>query len=362
MNRITKEEWIERFKNVHGDKYDYSLVEYKNSKTKIKIICNKCGNIFEQLSQPHLRGQGCPFCKGTIKKTTEQFIKQAKSIHNNKYDYSLVDYKNNYTKVKIKCNRCQNVFEQTPTNHLKGKECPFCKSTKTTEQFIKDAVKVHGNKYDYSLVDYKKSKIKVKIKCNRCQNIFEQKPNSHLNGNGCPYCSGKNRNTASFIEQAKLIHGNKYDYSLVNYIGGKTKIKIICNKCGNIFEQTPSMHLQGDGCHFCKMPKGETKIKEILNKNNILFKEQKKYSDLKDINPLSYDFYLPIQNILIEYNGIQHYKIINHFGGYKIFLIQKHHDWLKRKYAKKNDIKLLTIPYWEFNNIDKILKENLSGY
>ena len=155
------------------------------------------------------------------------------------------------------------------------------------------------------------------------------------------------KTTEQFIEEAKQVHGDKYDYSLVNYINNYTKVKIKCNNCRLIFKQKPNDHLNGSGCPKCAISKGENKIKNILKENDVFFEEQKTFPDLKDKRKLSYDFYIPSKNLLIEYNGEQHYKSIKHFGGRKRFLLQKHHDWLKRKYDKKNGITLLVIPFWK---------------
>ena len=292
--------------------------------------------------------------------TTEQFIKRAKLVHGNKYDYTLVEYKNTDTKVKIIC-PVHGIFEQRPNDHLKGKGCSKCskkssakKRQKTTEQFIEEAKKIHGDNYDYSLVNYQGNKIKVKIIC-PIHGIFEQSPNDHLGGKGCKFCAGNIiKTTKQFIEEAKKIHGDNYDYSLVEYVNAKTKIKIICNNCKKIFEQTPDKHYK-QCCPYCSSSKGEKQIRNYLKEKKIIFEEQKKFNDLRDKSLLSYDFYIPLKNLLIEYNGIQHYKSNDYFGGYGKFLIQKHHDWLKRKYAIKNNINLLIIPYWEYDNIDKIL-------
>ena len=288
--------------------------------------------------------------------TKKQFVEKAKLVHGNDYDYSLVDYKNNKTKVKIKCNTCKNIFEQRPNNHLNGQNCPFCFGSKklTTEQFIEKAKQIHGNKYDYSLVEYINAKTKVKIKCNNCGNIFEQIPDVHTNSrHGCTFCSPTSKlNTEQFIEKARIIHGDDYDYSLVEYKNSNTKIKIKCNTCKKIFEQRPHDHLKGCGC-FCAY-KGEIEIENYLKENNISFEKTKKYSNLKDKSLLSYDFYIPLKNLLIEYNGEQHYK--NKFKKpLHEWHRQLHHDWLKRKYAKDNNINLLIIPYWKFGNIKEIL-------
>ena len=193
---------------------------------------------------------------------SEKFIIDAKKIHENKYDYSLVDYINNKSKVKIIC-PTHGEFEQIPEDHSSGHGCRKCAGDNqrilkqsNTEEFTTKAYKIHENKYDYSLVDYVISSIKVKIIC-PIHGEFEQTPNAHLRGKGCPKCAGdKTRvrcqsNTEDFTTKADKIHENKYDYSLVDYKNAHTKIKIICPIHGE-FEQTPNSHLSGQGCHKCK--------------------------------------------------------------------------------------------------------------
>jgi len=366
--RLTTEEFIKKAKLIHNDEYNYSLVEYKNSKTKVKIIHNICKRVFEQKPSNHLDGCGCIYCYGTPKKTTEQFIKDAKKIHGNKFDYSLVDYVDNKTKVKIICNNCKRIFEQTPNSHLNGDGCSWCATNKklTREEFIKKSKIVYGDRYDYNLVNYVNSITNVKIRCKK-HGIFEQTPENHMNGHGCKECRKDflrkkfALTTEEFIERSRKIHGNKYDYSLVNYINTKTKVKIICPEHG-IFEQIPDNHYNGAKCPCCQCFKGEQKIADYLNSKNIESVYEYKYDDLKDEKLLSYDFYLQKYNLLIEFNGKQHYEFISYFHkDLHDFHKQLHHDWLKRKYAQKNNIKLLTIPYWDYDRIEEILGEAIDN-
>jgi len=195
-NQKTTKQFIEDAKKIHNNKYDYSLVEYKNNHTKVKIRCPEHG-IFKQLPVNHIhQPNGCPKCFGSVKKTTKQFIEGARKIHGNKYDYSLVDYKNAHSKIKIKC-PIHGIFKQSPNKHVNFKNnCPKCsiesghlKLTKTTEKFIEGAMKIHGNKYDYSLVDYKNINHIVEIICPK-HGIFKQTPAKHINGqHGCQKCS-----------------------------------------------------------------------------------------------------------------------------------------------------------------------------
>ena len=230
---------------------------------------------------------------------------------------------------------------------------------KTTEQFIEEARKIHGSKYDYSKVNYVNNKIKVEIICPEHGSFF-QTPHNHLSlKRGCSECSGNRKSsTEQFIEKAKKIHGNKYDYSKVNYIDNKTKVEIICPKHGSFF-QTPGGHLQGHGCCYCNTSRGEKAVENFLIENKIQFNSQKKFSDCRDKYSLPFDFYLPELNIIIEYNGIQHYESVEHFGGEKKLHLQRHHDWLKRKYCKDNNITLITISYNE--NVEEALKNILKN-
>ena len=351
MKRKTKKEFIKESKEVHGVKYDYSLVEYKGSKTKVKITCLIHGE-FLQTPNNHLNGNGCPKCNGGVPYNMEDFIKKAKLLYNDKYDYSLVEYKNSQTKVKIICPN-HGIFEQIPNSHLRNHGCPHCNGgiKLTLEQFINKSNKIHIGKYDYLLVDYKNAHIKIKIICKK-HGMFKQTPYSHLNGNGCPKCIGRNKTTNEFIKESKEIHGDKYDYSLTEYIKHIKKIKIICTKHG-IFEQTPHNHLSGFGCIKCNESKGELEIRKILENNNIKYISQKRFEKCKNINILPFDFYLPNLNLCIEYDGEQHYKPINYFGGKKEFKNIQIRDQIKNKYCKNNNIKLLRIKYNE-NILDKL--------
>ena len=189
----TRDEFIEKSKQIHGNEFDYNSVEYKNSKQKVYIRHNKCGRYFWQSPVCHLQGQSCPHCAGKMKLTTEEFVTRASIVHSDKYNYDNVEYKNMHTKVKIKHNKCDKYFLQSPFEHLKGCGCPYCagKIKLTTEEFIARANIVHGDKYDYSLVNYINTKNKIKIKHNKCGKMFEQLPSNHLQGQKCSYCFRK---------------------------------------------------------------------------------------------------------------------------------------------------------------------------
>ena len=362
MKKLTIQEFIEKANKIHNHLYDYSNVDYINSRAKIKIKCPKHG-IFEQIASKHLRGQGCSICGGKYQSTTQEFIEKANKLHNHLYDYSNVEYINALNKIQIKCPK-HGIFEQTPHNHLKRQGCPKCGGTNksTKENFIFRSNIIHDNFYNYTNLIYKNNKFKVEIVC-PIHGVFKQTPNSHLSGVGCLKCSGKYLpTTQEFVEKANKIHNHLYDYSETNYINSISKIKINCPIHG-VFKQTPSNHIQGQKCPKCKETKGEKLIRRYLELNNIDFKQQYvvKCKDYWFI----FDFVVN-NNVIIEYNGIQHYCPVT-FGskkenaGFENLLINLKRDCLKYKKLKENNISLLVIPYWDIKRISEILDDFFKG-
>ena len=283
----TKEEFIKDARKVHGDKYDYSKVEYVGSKIKVCIICPKHGE-FWQTPSHHFEGKGCPKCSGNYIPTTEEWIENARNVHGDKYDYSKVHYVNNATKVCINC-PIHGGFEQTPNNHLAGQGCPTCgKCIPTKEEWIAEARKVHGNKYDYSKAYYVNSRTKVCIICPE-HGEFWQTPHKHLQGRGCSTCGvikigDKNRlSLSNFIKRANKVHGDKYDYSKVEYVNCATKVCIICPKHGE-FWQTPSSHLSGCGCPKCSLEKQTSDKEEFIKKSRKVHGDKYGYSKVEYVN------------------------------------------------------------------------------
>lgn len=253
MAKYSREKVVEQFKNVHGDTYDYSLMEYLGDSTKVKIICRKHG-LFEQWVQTHKKGSGCKQCAlGSLKPkyTTKQIIEQFKKKHGDRFDYSKVNYRHALNKVIIIC-RIHGEFEQLVGMHRKGQGCAKCfneERTHTKEQVLAKFEKVHLGRYDYSLVEYINTKIKIKIICSE-HGVFEQSPEKHLKGNGCPKCIGRNKTIIEVLAEFKNIHGDKYDYSRVKYSLLNKKVEIVCPEHG-VFSQTPQNHIAGQACPKC---------------------------------------------------------------------------------------------------------------
>lgn len=279
---MTTEMFVEKSREIYGDKYDYSKVVYKKMLEKVCIICPEHGE-FWQTPLNHLEGSGCPKCSGR-NKTTEDFIAKARKVHGNKYDYSKVVYKNATEKVCIICPE-HGEFWQNPTSHLKGFGCRKCsaqalskKVRKDTTDFIAEAKTVHGDKYDYSKVEYVNSNTKVCIICPE-HGEFWQSPSNHLKGKGCPKCIGRHKSTEDFIASAKKVHGDKYDYSKTEYVNASTKVCVICPEHGE-FWQDPNSHLAGRGCPKC--------VREVTSLEDFLAKAKRVHGDKYDYSKVEY--------------------------------------------------------------------------
>jgi predicted Zn-ribbon and HTH transcriptional regulator len=270
-----------------------------------------------------------------------------KEILNNideKIDCSYFSYKDNNTKSKLICEE-HGEFLVSIRQIKNGIVCKKCDSKKIndTESFIETSTSIHSEKYDYSKTEYINSRTKLTICCKRHGNIV-MFPIQHLRGQGCYLCK-RIENGVEFIKKANDLY--KYNYDLVEYINNKTNVKVICQKHG-VFETRPDNHIHNmNGCPSCKSSNGEILIQNFLNENKIEFEIQKKFDNCYFKQKLRFDFYLPYNNICIEYNGIQHYSSIEFFGGEKTLNYNIKKDLIKNDYCNKNNIKLFIIKYDE---------------
>lgn len=325
LQYMTKEFFLEKAKTLHGDKYDYSLVpEELKSTTVITIVCHKKDKMgyehgpFTTTVSKHInRGDGCTKCSGKYKRTREDFIREANFVHNNFYNYDKFDFINVNTKGIIHCPKHDIEFLMSPIKHLSGQGCPKCRyeksslhKTKTTEEFIKRAKEIHGDKYDYSKVEYVSSSTKVCIICPE-HGEFWQTPENHLHKTkpqGCPTCGKlKCRETQkdtkeSFIEKARKVYGDKYDYSKVIYVNSVTDVEIICPKHGS-FWQRPANHLIGEQCPKCSSfrSKGEVGLLEYIKS---VYSGEIIENDRKILEGDELDIVLSDRKICFEYNGL----------------------------------------------------------
>lgn len=293
--------------------------------------------------------------------TTEIFIQRAKEKHGNKYDYSKVKYLSNDTKVEIICPIHGSFWQTPNNHYKGGcSKCGVETSSKakykTNDQFIKELKEIFKNKYDYSKVNYINSKTPVIIICPEHGEVLGY-PGNLLNGRGCPKCGQKLKgqykklNTKQFIEKANIIHNNFYNYNKTEYILSSKKVIITCPIHGD-FIQTPNHHLNGEGCPVCKQSKGEKLVESILLKYNIPFEREITFhvnEIVKNKKEFRIDFVINLNDhvYFIEYNGKQHYEPSEYFGGEKEFKLQQKRDQYIRGfvYRNKNKLSLLEISY-----------------
>ena len=285
---------------------------------------------------------------------TNSFIKKASLIFNNKFDYSLVKYKTSANKVKIICPIHGIFLQPPHDHLKSKFGCKKCSYdalkgiTKDLQYYINKANLKHNFSYDYSLInkiDFLGCKSLVNIKCKN-GHIFTQNIMIHAEGHGCSICAKPCHDTISLIELANKTHNFKYDYSKTIYTGSHKNITIICPKHGE-FTQRCANHIKGSGCPICRESRGERKIRIFLKTNKLNFVLQKTFDDCKKTNKLPFDFYLIDYNICIEYDGELHYKSIKRFGGDEKLNTTQANDKFKTDYCEKNNIKLIRISYKE---------------
>ena len=349
---MTKQEFLEKAREKHGYKYNYpSLPDKVLSNENVDIEYK--GEIYQQRVVKHILLGRCPE-KNTPSKTTEQFIGEATEVWGDKYDYSLVEYKGALKKVKIIFDGV--IFEQVAVQHLNG-QSP--EKNLTLENFIRKSKLKHGDKYDYSQVKFKDGNTAVMI---GYQGIYYlQKPYLHLSGKRPENIKLSIKKTnRQFINESNQVHDFKYTYDKLDYISNQTKVIITCPIHGD-FNQRPLSHTQGNGCPNCNESKGEKEIVKFLNKYKVDHERQKKFHDCRNIFELPFDFYIPSKRTCIEFDGIQHYQPVEHFGGLKAYESLKINDKIKEEYCEDNYINLIRIKYDQFDETHQILWNNLKS-
>lgn len=329
---LTKEQAINRCIEKHGDKYDYSKVEFSKVTDNVIIICPTHGEFTQSLRQ-HYRGQGCPICgnakKGLSQKLTqEKFIEKAKKVHGDKYDFSKSVYIKSCEKITVTCKK-HGDFLITPNGLLMGRGCKKCALEYTaslirlsTDEFIEKSRLVHGDKYDYSKTEYESSRKKVCVICKEHGEFF-QIPDDHMNGHGCPECAKlrsaelRTKSYKDFITKAGIVHSLKYTYPEENtYKNRSSEINIICPIHGT-FRQKVKDHLAGCGCKKCGalFSTYETEVGDYV-KSLGFDVEMNNRNILND--GLEIDVYIPEKKIGIEIDGLYWHSEVKKENNYHI--------------------------------------------
>jgi len=301
---------------------------------KLEIVCPIHG-VFWKSIHHHRNGQGCPACVGKKRIDVGEFINQARIRHGDRYRYDKSVYLTKKTKIVIVC-PIHGEFEQTPKKHLIGQGCPRCGGTtkKNQTDFLESAKRIHGDRYNYERVEYKTSGVKVLITC-LIHGDFWQTSGKHISGQGCPKCGGSVRmDTSEFIDAAKKTHGVRYGYEGVEYENAKTNVSLKCPTHG-MFEQLADNHLRGSGCPTCKISKGQREIYEYVQSLGVKCKSD----DRMALDGLEIDVWVPDKNIGIEYHGFAFHVIPPCMG--RVLSPGYHREKYER--AKKAGIRLVQI-------------------
>ena len=354
--KVDQELYIAKAVKVHGLKYDYSSLVYTGIKNKITFVCLTCGTSNTLRADKHLEGRGCKYCKKleTMKYTPETYIKECRKIYDNTYDFSKTVYKGRKQPVIIGC-PVHNDVEVNPITFITSKKgCPKCRFKYTTEEIIEEFIKIHSDKYDYSLSKYIGYNEPLVIRCKVHDYLFKQTPFKHLKGSGCKLCSHESKilSTKEFIRRAKLIHNDLYLYDKTEYTGFNNPVDIYCKYCSVYFKQKPTLHLQGHGHDKCCNSK-QYSLKELelfdylQNYTECIHKYKPSFLKGKEI-----DIFIPSINLGIEYNGA-YWHSIEFDDKFKTY----HED--KYLSCKENGVDLLFL--WDFECFES-WKESLIKY
>lgn len=364
---LTTKDFIQRAIQEHGNKYDYSKVHYKGINNKICVVCPIHGE-FWQTPNNHLNGHGCPKCSGRYQYGKEEFVERARIIHGNKYDYSNTEYINSQTKIYINCPEHGEFSQKPNEHLKgKGcPKCSFKKvqerKTIPSDEFVKRAKETHDGKYGYEEKGYNGIQYDTLIHC-PLHGDFYQKGYVHLQGFGCSKCSRKHKyTTKEFIDKSKEIHNDRYDYSKAEYINSHTKVCIICPIHGE-FYQMPYLHLKGEGCHSCShlSSNAENEVANFIYGLGFnVIRNNKEILDGKEI-----DIYIPERKAAIEYDGLIWHS--GKFGKSKDYHLMKtqlceekgirlihifEDEWLNRRKAVEFRLKRILNCINLFNNVN----------
>ena len=365
--RKSHEEFVEEVGNVNPNVI--VIGKYTNMHTKVECEC-QFGHRWFPFAMDVARGEGCPQC-GLISrvskrtKTHEQFVEEVRNINP---DITVVGtYKNSYTKIEFRCKEGHE-WVTTPSSVLAGKTCLTCaniqsslRQRKSHEQFVKELKNIHP---DITVIgEYVNSNTKIEFMCSK-GHTWKSAPSNLLSGCSCPFCKGEKISALKFKTHEQFL-GEVLELGvdvtvLGTYHSAREHILCRCNKCNHEWMITPNNLLRGFGCPKCKKSKGEQAVEEYLIAHNIVFETQKRFADCIDQRPLPFDFYLPEYNMLIEYQGAQHYMATHRMGDEEKLIYRQKHDCIKREYCKDKGINLLEIPYTNLNQVSEILSDVLN--
>lgn len=362
---LTKEQFMNDMGNMHPDIEVIGV--FVNKSTKIKCKCLTDGNIFDITPSSLYRGCGCSVCGrkrqiASARRTHNDFVKQ---LHDKNPNIEVVGkYERNHTKIAIRCKIDGNEWMAEPASLLGGYGCPICAKRKLSDIFSKShdqfVSEIKAKLPNIEIIGkYKNAKSQIECKCLIDGHVWSTMADSLSQGQGCPVCGGHLRKTKEqFVNELKEV--NPFIEVIGEYINTDTKIKCRCLNDGNVWDVLPHQLLRGVGCPKCRQSKGERIVELFLISKNIQYIKEYRFSDCRDKQPLPFDFYLPDINTCIEYDGQQHYKPFDRWGGNNTLQGTQRRDKIKNKYCISNGIKLIRVPY-TIKNIEEYISKRLTA-
>lgn len=353
-------------KALVGDEYSF-LDPYTRAHDKIRCRHNKCDNVWLVKPNAFLNGTRCPNIDCIPKKPYKNRAQIEREIRNKTNDeYRMAEpYRGDGEKILFIHRYCGNKWRIKPNDILNGHGCPKCTMTQqwSTQRLACYITGITHGEYEL-LSEYSSMSEPVRIKHNKCGSIYSTRPASFKEGHRCYNCAmkqvGELRRISSyeFYERVYKLLGS--DYEISEFSTRNEKVLVKHKRCGNLWKTAAKNILSGSGCPFCKSSRGERVINLWLKSHNIQTEYQKKFVDCKDQRSLPFDFYLPDYNLVIEYDGRQHFQGYDYFGGEEAYKIRHKHDLIKNKYCEDNNINLLRIPYTVTGeDIGKVIQNKL---
>ena len=373
----TNSDFVKEIFDLTGSECTF-LEDYKKSDVKIMVSHNKCGYKYMVSPNDFLNGARCYNCwsirRSEIRmKDPDDFEKEFNIASMGKYEL-MSRYVSSKEKVKVRHLTCGTTYLVKPSNFMSGKRCPCCFARniqKSTDDFKEDVEKLVGDEYKV-VGEYTKSKYEIDMIHNRCGRAFSIRPNSFLSGKRCKKCSfedmglAKMKTHEKFCREVDELGGGKYEL-IGTYKGDKHKIAMRHRECNREYQVVPSSFIQGSRCPMCRLSKGEVEVAAVLDRFDVNYKSQYSISDCRNVLPLPFDFAIlgddDEELLLIEYDGEQHFRPVTGLypkeEGEKIFGLQKKRDSIKDEYCYNNSIPLLRIPYWDIDDIERIVFDKL---
>lgn len=350
---FTNEDIVKAMYKLVGDEYTKMDENYINSQTKFKIRHNNCGFEYETVWGSFQQGVRCPKCAGNINYTNEDIVQKMYDLVGNEYTKLDNSYSNVDTKFKIKHNKCGHEYEIAWNSFQRGVRCPKCAGKyRYTDNEISELVAEMTNGEYTKLSEYKNNKTKFKIKHNTCGHEYEVIWGHFKRGSRCPKCSGLMKLTnEEIVKRIYELVGDEYTKLDDSYKNASTKFKIKHNTCGHEYKVRWNDFKQGYRCPKCNQSKGEKFIADYLTNQHISFTPQIRFSDCKYKNTLPFDFAILDSEMrvkaLIEFDGEQHYKSVEIWGGEEALKEVQLRDQIKNEYCKEHNLPLLRIRFDE---------------